>query len=95
MKEIKEFADFSGTNGYLIIDGEDQNTEGGKIKFPNYSGVNITDGAVLTKSTTNNEEVIGWQVPAGGGWSYTQASSTFGPKQELPFPGEYFDQTTR
>ena len=32
MKEIKDFDTFNGTNGFIIVDGENQNTPGGKLK---------------------------------------------------------------
>jgi len=60
MKEIKEFDTFSGTNGYIVVDGTDQNTADGKLKIPNYD--NAAEGAVLTKSSDD----IVWQVPQGG-----------------------------
>jgi hypothetical protein len=61
---IKEYNDFTGTNGYLIVDGLDDQTPGGKLKVPNYSGV--TDGYVLTKTTTNGSDDVVWSAPAGG-----------------------------
>ena len=63
MKEIKEFDTFSGTDGYVIVDGLDEKTPGGKIKVPNYSGV--TDGYVLTKTTTDGTDDVVWSAPAG------------------------------
>ena len=65
MKEIKEFENFEGQDGYLIVDGLDAETPGGKIKVPNYSGV--TDGYVLTKTTTDGTDDIVWSAPQGGG----------------------------
>lgn len=62
---IKEYDDFAGTNGYLIVDGLDEQTPGGKLKVPNYSGV--TDGYVLTKTTTNGSDDVVWSAPAAGG----------------------------
>ncbi len=62
---IKEYDDFAGTNGYLIVDGLDEQTLGGKLKVPNYSGV--TDGYVLTKTTTNGSDDVVWSAPAEGG----------------------------
>ena len=62
---IKEYDDFAGTNGYLIVDGLDNQTPGGKLKVPNYSGV--TDGYVLTKTTTNGSDDVVWSAPGGGG----------------------------
>lgn len=62
---IKEYDDFAGTNGYLIVDGLDEQTPGGKLKVPNYSGV--TDGYVLTKTTTNGSDDVVWSAPAEGG----------------------------
>ncbi len=61
---IKEYDDFAGTNGYLIVDGLDEQTPGGKLKVPNYSGV--TDGYVLTKTTTNGSDDVVWSAPSGG-----------------------------
>lgn len=63
MKEIKEFDTFSGTDGFIIVDGETQNTPGGKLKIPNYA--NAAEGAVLTKTSDD----IVWSVPQGGGGS--------------------------
>jgi len=60
MKEIKEFDTFNGTDGFIIVDGENQNTPGGKLKIPNYA--NADEGAVLTKTSDD----IVWQVPQGG-----------------------------
>lgn len=62
MKEIKEFDTFSGTNGYIVVDGTDQNTAGGKLKFPNY--VSASDGDVLTYDG-NSDEIV-WAAPEGG-----------------------------
>lgn len=62
---IKEYDDFAGTNGYLIVDGLDEQTPGGKLKVPNYSGV--TDGYVLTKTTTNGSDDVVWSAPSEGG----------------------------
>lgn len=62
---IKEYNDFTGTNGYLIVDGLTDNESGGKMKVPNYSGV--TDGYVLTKTTTNGSDDVVWSAPAAGG----------------------------
>ena len=62
---IKEYDDFAGTNGYLIVDGLDEQTLGGKLKVPNYSGV--TDGYVLTKTTINGSDDVVWSAPAEGG----------------------------
>lgn len=72
---IKEYDDFAGTNGYLIVDGLDEQTLGGKLKVPNYSGV--TDGYVLTKTTTNGSDDVVWSAPAGGG-GLPDASSLIG-----------------
>jgi len=63
-KAVKEYDDFTGTNGYLIVDGLTDNESGGKMKVPNYSGV--TDGYVLTKTTTNGSDDVVWSAPAGG-----------------------------
>lgn len=64
-KAVKEYNDFTGTNGYLIVDGLTDNESGGKMKVPNYSGV--TDGYVLTKTTTDGADDVVWSAPAGGG----------------------------
>lgn len=64
-KAVKEYDDFTGTNGYLIVDGLTDNESGGKMKVPNYSGV--TDGYVLTKTTTDGADDVVWSAPAGGG----------------------------
>lgn len=53
---IKDYDDFAGTNGYLIVDGLTDNESGGKMKVPNYSGV--TDGYVLTKTTTDGADDV-------------------------------------
>jgi hypothetical protein len=63
-KAVKEYNDFTGTNGYLIVDGLTDNESGGKMKVPNYSGV--TDGYVLTKTTTDGADDVVWSAPAGG-----------------------------
>ena len=63
-KAIKEYDDFVGQDGYLIVDGLTDNESGGKMKVPNYSGV--TDGYVLTKTTTDGTDDIVWSAPAGG-----------------------------
>ena len=61
---IKEYDDFSGTNGYLIVDALTDNESGGKMKVPNYAGV--TDGYVLTKTTTDNTDDVVWAAVGGG-----------------------------
>lgn len=63
-KAIKEYDDFAGQDGYLIVDGLTDNESGGKMKVPNYSGV--IDGYVLTKTTTDGADDIVWSAPAGG-----------------------------
>lgn len=63
-KAIKEYDDFGGQDGYLIVDGLTDNESGGKMKVPNYSGV--TDGYVLTKTTTDGADDVVWAAPAGG-----------------------------
>lgn len=63
-KAVKDYNDFTGTNGYLIVDGLTDNESGGKMKVPNYSGV--IDGYVLTKTTTNGSDDVVWSAPAGG-----------------------------
>ena len=48
--------------------------------------------------TGSHGDTVEWVTPSGGGgsgWSYTKATGTFGEKEEKPFPGEYFNQTTR
>lgn len=64
-KPVKEYDDFAGSDGYVIVDGIDTETPGGKLKLPNYAGA--TDGAVLTKKTVNDADEIVWEVPQGGG----------------------------
>lgn len=41
MKEIKEFKDFEGQDGYLIIDGLDEQTPGGKKLLSELGGSNV------------------------------------------------------
>lgn len=79
MKEIKEFDNFKGQEGYLIVDGLDDQTKGGKIKVPNYS--DVTDGYVLTKTTTDGTDDIVWSAPAGGG-GLPDASKIIGQRTE-------------
>ena len=64
-KPIKEYEDFSGEAGYLIVDSLTNETSGGKLKVPNYVGV--TDGYVLTKtSNSGTDEVVWAQVESSG-----------------------------
>jgi hypothetical protein len=59
-KPLKEYDDFAGSDGYIIVDGIDTDTPGGKLKIPNYAGA--TDGAVLTKKTVNDADEIVWEA---------------------------------
>lgn len=43
MKNIKDFDTFSGTDGYLIVDGTDENTPGGKKLLSDIVGINESD----------------------------------------------------
>ena len=81
---IKEYDDFAGTNGYLIVDGLDEQTLGGKLKVPNYSGV--TDGYVLTKTTTNGSDDVVWSAPAEGG-GLPDVSNLIGKSYDDTDPG--------
>lgn len=64
-KPIKEYEDFSGEAGYLIVDSLTNETSGGKLKVPNYVGV--TDGYVLTKTSNDNTDEVVWaQVESSG-----------------------------
>lgn len=43
MKNIKDFDTFSGTDGYLIVDGTNENTPGGKKLLSDIVGINKSD----------------------------------------------------
>lgn len=47
MKNIKDFDTFSGTDGYLIVDGTDENTPGGKKLLSEISGGGITESDLI------------------------------------------------
>lgn len=77
-KAIKEYDDFAGQDGYLIVDGLTDNESGGKMKVPNYSGV--TDGYVLTKTTTDGTDDVVWSAPAGGGDPFSDITEWYDVK---------------
>ena len=53
MKEIKEFDDFAGQDGYVIVDGTDGNTPGGKKLLSEIGGGGLTPITVNAEHTTN------------------------------------------
>ena len=65
-KPLRDYDDFAGKSGYIIVDGVDETTPGGKLKVPNYTGV--ADGYVLTKSSSGNTDDVVWAAPSGGGF---------------------------
>ena len=52
MKNIKDFDTFTGTDGYLIVDGTDENTPGGKKLLSDLSTVPDLPSDASSKSYT-------------------------------------------
>lgn len=63
-KPIKEYEDFTGEAGYLIVDSLTNEISGGKLKVPNYK--DVTDGYVLTKTSNADTDDVVWAAPQAG-----------------------------
>lgn len=73
-KPIKEYEDFTGEAGYLIVDSLTNETSGGKLKVPNYK--DVTDGYVLTKTSNSGTDEVVWAQAGGSSGGLSPISPT-------------------